>query len=303
MELKEIRSLLALAEMGGLTAAGMRLGLTPAAIHKHLATLEEALGIKLYERRGGRLELTAAAHGIIPAARESLSNFEAMVTAAHEWRGLRRGLVRLGTGPAQSSYLLPGLLKSFHQQHPEIEFSVRTGNVPRLLEGISAGDLDVALIVNGAALGAATDAQIEASWDMEMVLVGCGQSLPKQTSLRELSHHPFLLFDYGMQLQSLVDSFLAGHGCQPRVAMRLDNPGAMKAMVKQGFGLAVMALWSVDEDIRAGKLQMVSLAEGSLLCKLALVRRKGHRLSEPAEAFLQLTKDHQFRNPRMTLES
>ena len=66
MELKELRSLVALSELGSISLAAGYLHLSPPAIHKQLKTLESELGVRLYEKAGRQLQLTQAAEVLLP---------------------------------------------------------------------------------------------------------------------------------------------------------------------------------------------------------------------------------------------
>ncbi len=69
MELRELRSLVTLAENGSITRTAEKLNLSAAAIHKQLKILEDELGVRLYEKAGRQLRLTQAAEVILPPCR------------------------------------------------------------------------------------------------------------------------------------------------------------------------------------------------------------------------------------------
>ena len=87
-----------------------------------------------------------------------------------EWRGLKRGLARIGAGPTLSSYVLPPMLKRFRRFYPSIDLVVESGNTIALTEGLRNGALDLALLVSSQ-MPEEPDLNIEASWPMEYVLV------------------------------------------------------------------------------------------------------------------------------------
>src|SRR5690242_12980608 len=99
MELRELRSLITLAELGSLATAAERLHLSAAAIHKQLKVLEVELGVQLYERIGRTLKLTQAAEVLLPYSKDLLAQHDAALEAMEEWKGLKRGVVRIGAGP------------------------------------------------------------------------------------------------------------------------------------------------------------------------------------------------------------
>src|SRR5258708_3156695 len=113
MGLRELRSLATVADLGSITRTGEKLHLSPPAIHKQLRSLESELGVRLYDRVGRRLQLTQAAEVLLPYVRDLLADYDAAIDALNEWKGVKKGVVRIGTGPAMSSYILPAVRKEF----------------------------------------------------------------------------------------------------------------------------------------------------------------------------------------------
>src|SRR5262249_58806958 len=113
MELRELRCLMTLADVGSITRTAEKLHLSAAAIHKQLKVLEDELNVRLYEKAGRQLRLTQAAEVLLPHIKNLLAQYDAALSALSEWKGLKHGLVRIGTGPTMSSYLLPSLLDGF----------------------------------------------------------------------------------------------------------------------------------------------------------------------------------------------
>src|SRR5260370_73568 len=107
MGLRELRSFATLADLANITRTAERLHLTPPAIHKQLRCLEAELGVRIYEKVGRRLQLTQAGEVALPYVSSLLANYDALIDALNEWKGARKGLLRLGCGPATSSYILP----------------------------------------------------------------------------------------------------------------------------------------------------------------------------------------------------
>src|ERR1035437_3157916 len=94
MELNELRSLIALSELGNISEVAKHLHLSPPAIHKRLKTLEGELGVPLYEKAGKQLQLTLAAAIMLPHIKEMLAHYQFAITVLDEFKGLKRGSVR-----------------------------------------------------------------------------------------------------------------------------------------------------------------------------------------------------------------
>jgi len=298
MEFRELRSLVALAESNSLTLTAEKLHLSPGAIHRQLKTLEQELGVRLYEKVGGRLRLTQATELMLPYLKELMAQYDSALAALEEWRGMRRGLVRIGAGPTLSSYILPELLKRFRRIHPSVELTVETGNTPVLLEELGKGALDLALLVSSDLIEGPAFS-IEASWEFELVLVSHRRHSPSHCRVAQLKSQPFILFRKGSRLEEPIDRYFAAAGFQPRVIMRFDSAEAIKAMIRTGLGISMLPMWIVDEDLRNERLFLIRQEDPPLRSKIALVGRKSAFIPQTVRAFVAEARNIRWKAPRL----
>ncbi len=284
VELKELRSLIALSELGSISLVADHVHLSPPAVHKQLKTLEGELGVLLYEKAGKQLQLTQAAKILLPHIKELLAHYGFALEVLDEWKGLKRGLVRIGTGP--SSYVLPAILKHFRHTYPKIEVLVETANTPALLEELQKGSLDMALVVS-ADLSERHDFIIEAAWNFEMILVSQFKQLPPRPRLADLKDRRFILFRQGSRMQEPIDRYFAANMFEPKVVMRFDNAEFIRSMVQSGLGIALLPLWVVQRDLKERHLSMIRPIESTPFSKIALIRRKSNYVPRPVQGFIQ----------------
>ncbi len=300
LELKEVRSLVTLAELGSLKLTAERLHLSAAAIHKQLKALEAELGVCLYEKFGHGLQLAQAADILLPYLRNLLAHYDGALLALGEWKGMKRGLVRIGAGPTLSSYILPVLLKKYERAHPDIDLMVESGNTTVLLERFRQAKLDLALLVSPE-LHESSDLIVEAAWPFEMVLVS-GRAPAHRCRLADLKSQRFILFHKGSRMEEPIDRYFAAHGFEPRVLMRFDNAEAIKAMIKSGLGISMLPMWIVDADLRGGKLSLIQQEEPRLVSQIALVRRKTGYLAQAVRAFILEAQRLRWARPRLSMQ-
>jgi DNA-binding transcriptional LysR family regulator len=299
VELRALRSLSLLAGSGNISRIASAVHLSPAAVHKQLKGLESELGVPLYERVGRRLRLTPPAEAVLPCVQDLLAQHDLVLRTIQEWKGLKKGLVRIGAGPTISIYVLPALLKRFRRSHPGIELVIETGHTPALVDGLNRGELDLALLVWSELL-VEPDLAVEASWDCEFVLVSSRRRVPHRCRLAQLEGHPFILFQKGSRMENLIDRYFAEHGFQPKVIMRFDNAEAIKAMIRTGLGISMLPYWAVDADLRRRTLVLVSQQEPPLEARIALVSRKRAYASAPVMEFAEMARHFDFRHPALT---
>jgi DNA-binding transcriptional LysR family regulator len=302
MEMHELQSLIALAQTGSLAAVAQKLHLSPAAIHKHFRALESHLGVRLYERCGRHLKMTRAAELLLPYCCEILAQHDAALAALEEWKGLKRGVVRIGAGPTLSSYLLPALLRKFRRGFPDVDLYIETGNSAALIEGLGSGRFDLALLVSSHS-PEASNLKVEASWDVEYVLVSNLRSAPRHCPIAALAPFPFILYSKGSRIENLIERYFAAIDFRPNVIMTFDNGEAIKAMIRTGLGIAMLPMWIVDSDLKRGSLSLIRQREPRLFSKVELTSRRSNYVPSAVQAFVQLARTFEFRTPRLISQS
>lgn len=248
-----------------------------------LKTLEGELEVILYERAGKQLQITQAASVLLPHLKEILAEYDSAMSALEEWKGLERGIVRVGAGP--TGYVLSAIVKQFQQAYPKIEVQVETANTPVLIEDLRNGSLDLALIVSSD-LGEKQDFHIEAVWDFELVLVSHSARPEMRTRLLDLSDERFILFRKGSRMQEPIERCFRAYQFEPKVVMRFDNANFIRDMVHSGLGIAFLPLWVVEPYLK-GDLSIIGLAEGKPASKLALIRRKSSYVPRTVQGFVE----------------
>jgi DNA-binding transcriptional LysR family regulator len=298
MELRELRSLVILANTGNLTKTAERLNLSPAAIHKQLKVLENELGVQLYERTGRHLRLTQAAGVLLPHVQNLLAHYDAAMLALSEWKGLKQGSIQIGSGPAMSSYLLPFVLEEFRRAFPDVELSVETGSKSYLIQGLNSGSLDVVFLVTSDHLENHKLKEV-VSWDFEMVLVSGRQRLPRQPRLADLQKFPFILYKEGLVFDRLIARYFAEAGFHPRVTMRFDNAEAIKAMIRLGLGISMLPRWTLNAELKNRTISLVQQRESPLQARISLVTRELGYLPKPVEGFIKVAQKWQWKDVRL----
>jgi DNA-binding transcriptional LysR family regulator len=145
--LRELRAVLAVAELGSFRGAAAELGYTQSALSHQVAALEAALGWPLFRRPGGRarVQLTPAGEAVCRRARRVLSELEAVAADAE---GAERGesvRVRVGVSQTAAAEVMPAALHAFRDEHPGVEVVlVETDDATGCRDSLRRGELDLA---------------------------------------------------------------------------------------------------------------------------------------------------------------
>lgn len=284
---------MALADCKAIARVADTLALSAPAIHKQLKLLEAELGVQLYEKVGRGLRLTQAAELLLPYCRDLLAGHDTAIAAVEEWKGLKRGIIRIGAGPATSVHLLPGLLRTYRRAFPNIDVVVETGNSVGLIDQLRTGSLDVALLVSSQQ-AVDPDLSVESTWDMDFVFVSSLEEAPRRCRVSELGRFPFILFRRGSRMQAAIDRYFGELGFHPGVIMAFDNADAVKAMIGAGLGVSLLPFWIVHAELRQGALTMIRQRERPLVASFELVRRRSSYVPNAVTAFIELARSYRF---------
>ncbi|GAB3437953.1 LysR family transcriptional regulator [Streptomonospora sediminis] len=142
-----LRVLREVAERGTFTAAAQELGYTQSAASRQVAALEQATGVRLFDRYPGGVRLTSAGRSLLQHAVTAL---DALDAADRELRGAEdeTGPVRLGFFPAAGAVLVAGALAALRREHPRARVTTREGTTPSLVRALRTGTLDLALLTS-----------------------------------------------------------------------------------------------------------------------------------------------------------
>lgn len=290
MELRELRTLLSLSETGSLAATAEALHLTPAAVHKQLKNLEAEWGVRFYEKHRRGLRLEPVTQALVPHLRDVAFSLNQLDEALQAWKGQRRAMLRLGTGPTYSAYILPAVLTRFREFHADVQLRIETGNTPVIFDALDRGDLDVAIVV---ADPEDTRRGYRLLLDLEFEIVPVrAHPAAKKLALRDLAQESFLLTHPETRLGRAIFQYCGRHGLTPRVSMRSDNLDSLKAMVLANLGVGFTPYWVVAADLEAGRLHRVPLHEPPLTARMAFLGRAQTSGMHPLlRSFLKLARE------------
>ena len=294
MELRNVRSLVHLAQTGSITRAAAALDLTPAAVHRTAAMLRRSWESSFTRRWAARC---AFVYGTRPAAaagllQRLLEDERSVMERAEGSKQLRSGVVRIGSGVSMSACLLPPLLRRFRKQHPGVDVYVEAGNIPALLASLRRGALDAVFITEEVLGRSLSELAFEAHWQYEFVFLAPRRMAPRRCSLASLSRQPFILFGTGFRL---VEKYFEDLGFTPRVAMRFDHADAMRAMAEAGLGIALVPYWSVPR-VQSAATWILEQKEPPLYSHVGLARLKSGHVPRAVQS------SWTWRNPTASLE-
>jgi DNA-binding transcriptional LysR family regulator len=244
VELRQLRTFVAVAEEGSFTLAADRLHVVQSAVSATIRGLEAELGVRLFDRSTRRIELSDAGRALLPDARRTLSAAALAEDAVAQVGSGLSGTVALGTMQAQAmrAVSVPRLIAEFRVDHPGVEINVRhVGGSMQMIAEVREGRLDLAFV----AVPHSIRAEVELTpLSSEAMVFVCAADHPlagrRRVRLVDLAEEPFvdLPVDWGTNMAS-ARAFAAAD-LQRRVAFEVNDTASVVAYVREGLGIALL---------------------------------------------------------------
>jgi DNA-binding transcriptional LysR family regulator len=274
-----LRAVNAVAEAGGFAAAARRLGVKQPSVAQNVRDLERAYGVRLFERRGGKLEPTPLCLELCGVT-ERIERLEEEARRLLDRQGMHGGgELRVGMGNT-----MPGMavIKRFQRCNPNVEISVVFGSHEQIVRAVLGRHVDIGILPDVPGDGRFLGTRLLEQEVVAIVPESHPLAEAGQTSCTALMGERLVFRRPGSSTQRLVDRAFARAGLRPRPALVLDSRDGVCEAVTAGLGIGF--IWSQSTQ-RLSHARRVRVAE--------MNRRYAEmvfRLDEPArpvvEAFM-----------------
>ncbi|MEQ7123323.1 LysR family transcriptional regulator [Actinopolymorpha sp. B11F2] len=282
-----ITSFVAVAQYGGFSAAAAALYRSQPRISIHVAELERALGVRLFDRSVHPAVLTPEGRAILPHAKAVLAHVQELCDGAAS-DGTARGEVRLAIYPSAAAFLLPELLVELRRLHPHVKLVLREGPTMALSELVLTGEADLAIRPVLPPVSTEKLAH-KALWQEPLVaVVGSRHPFAGQdgVELDALAGMPLITIGEGEeQASSQFETNLVFEqaGLSPHVVFRSNQPQTLIALVRRGLGIGVTNSLAMTTSNLDG-VRLVPIADAHCQREVALWWRTDQPRSVAATA-------------------
>jgi LysR family transcriptional regulator for metE and metH len=291
LEVRHLRLVSAVAELGSLTRAGDRLHLTQSALSHQLRDIESRLGAALFLRVGKRLVLTPAGERLLGTARDVLDRLDRTEQDIHQMGKARAGMLRLTTECYTCYHWLPPLLVRYRKRFPQVEVRIDVGATGRPLDMLLAGKLDLAIMSSPVRDRRLVSRPV---FDDELVVVAArDHRFAKQTHVRLSDLRDETLYVYPPKEESRVlQEVLVPSGHVPARVEEVMLTESIAELVKAGLGVSVLARWAVQPLVDAGSIVIRPLTARGLRREWRAVMPKDLAGADYIGEFIELLGKH-----------
>jgi DNA-binding transcriptional LysR family regulator len=239
MELYQLRSFVAVAELGRLTRAADKLHISQPALSAQIKALEEELEIELFERRSSGMMLTAAGKRLVGEAQKLLSAAQSLRNEARTIKGEVAGVARVGTLSDPELIRVGELMSAAVERSPRIEVQLHHEVTGAAFEKVRSGDLDASFYYGR--LGHDSVASV-ALRDLTYRIVAPASWAARleHATWKDIAAEPWVMTPLISTHNELATALFREHDITPTKVVEADDERVVSSLVVSGLGMALM---------------------------------------------------------------
>jgi len=289
-DLNDLQAFRAVVELGSFRKAAEAVNISQPALSRRIDKLEEALGVRLFERTTRSVTLTTVGRAFAPSAEQLLDDLDVALLGIRDVSSSRLGHVTIACVPSVAYYFLPSAVASFHRRFPRIRVKLLDASANEVLSAVISGEADFGVSFMGSQ---------ESEVDFKVLLqeqfvAACRRDHPlarkKRVTWNELYEHEYVSVDKTSGNRLLLDQALSAVSPRAPSVCETRHVTTMLGLVEAGLGVAAvpsMAMPGRNHHI----LTSVPLVDPVVKRRVGIVRRRGRTLTPAAQEFHQTILD------------
>lgn len=282
--LRQLRVFAMVARHLSFTRAARELHLTQPAVSQQVKLLEAGAGLPLFEHIGRKVQLTPAGAELLRYANQAIDLMRAAGEALAAMRGLRRGVLQLGT-VSTAKYFAPSLLAAFTPAYPEVTIKFSVGNREEIIKQLAANEID--LVIMGRPPRELDTIAAPFAKHPLVIIAAPDHALAskRRIRLKQLSAENFLIREEGSGTRASLEHVFRDRGATYRASMEVSSNETIKQAVMAGMGVSFISMHTLGLELKARKLIMLDVVGLPLMRDWFVIHLREKRLSPIAAAF------------------
>lgn len=283
-DLNDLQAFRAVAELGSFRKAAEAVSISQPALSRRIDKLEEALGVRLFERTTRSVALTTVGRVFAQSAEQLLDDLDVALLGIRDVSSSRLGHVTIACVPSVAYYFLPNVIASYRRRFPRIRVRLLDASANEVLGAVISGEADFGVSFMGS-----QEPEIEFKLLLQdRFVAACRRdhslARKKRVTWSELYEHEYVSVDKTSGNRLLLDQALSAVAPSAPSVCETRHVTTMLGLVEAGLGVAAvpsMAMPGANHPI----LTSVPLVEPVVKRRVGIVRRRGRQLTPAAQEF------------------
>lgn len=287
---RQLQYALELSKVLSFSAAAERLGISQPALSKQIMSLEQEIGVKLFNRSVAPMTVTPAGEHFFREAEKLLYHEDQLLRSMEDFRTGKSGSLSIGISPFRSQYLMPDIAGQIKEQYPNVRIVLHELGSDQLRRETAEGKYDLA-IVNLPVDESVLDV-IPLEPDVLVLAVpnkyadrlpGCEESRQEGIDFADCGNLPFVVVGAHQEMRQLFEKQCAAAGIVPQIAMEVVGLSTAWAMCRAGIGATLLPLQFIKRMGCDDSVSLLELKQTIYSRQPAIITRRGQYLSEYAK--------------------
>lgn len=265
--------------------AAARVGLSQPAFSLSIQKLEEALGVKLFNRTSRTVSLTREGEAFLPLARRLTATWDETFEDMADLVAVRRGRVALAALPSIAARILPDAVTNFSRSHPNVSIRIADLLHGAVVDLVLAGRVDYGISVEPENQDELTFTPLVHDRFVAIVRDGDPLACRRRLDWDELVTQRLVTMTGVTSVRRRLDASIAGRK-KPKIVAEVNQLATVSGLVLAGFGVSALPSLCLPVVMQKG-LAFVPLDEPVIERSLGLVHRRKQSFSLAARAFLR----------------
>lgn len=289
MDLRRLEVFAKVFECRSFSRAAEEVYLSQPTVSGHIKSLEEELGVRLFDRLGREILPTRSADLLYEYAQRILALVQEAQRAMDAFLGRLRGELVVGGSTIPGQWVLPAFIGRFRLLHPEVKVTLKIGDTRQIVEQVLSGELEAGLV--GATMEEERLSFTPLMDDYVCLAAWPGHPYGDSLKAKDLGTVPLVFREPGSGTRMFLTKALKKAGLEVsdlNVAAEMGSTMAVVQAVRSQVGLGFVSRRAIVEELAAGRLTEVAVAGLDLRRRFYLVVRKKRTHSPSAQAFIAL---------------
>ncbi len=294
MNSRQLQYAILLAEARNFSQVAESLDISQPALSKQIISLENELGVKLFDRTTTPLSLTAAGEFFVKKAEELLFEEDVLLKTMSRYKTGEQGKLTIGISPFRSLYLMPEVITKFKQKYPNIQIVLSEHGRSQLHKGISEGLYDFAI----------TNLPVDESkldiipLEPDTLVLAVPSALTHKINelgenstkinLSQCSELPFVVLSQGQEMRQLFDKLCKLSRVTPPISLEVIGITTAWAMVQAGIAATILPKQFAQSDYSGKNIALFEIDQDTYVRQPVIVTRRGQFISEYAQCAIQI---------------
>lgn len=281
MDVIDLKVIDAVARHGSMNKAAVELNTVQSNVSSRIRSLEDELGVSLFQRSAKGVQITPAGRRVLPYAAR-LSKLLSDASAAARDDGKPSGVLEIGTLETTLALRLPLLIARFAKAYPDVRPLVRTGTTSSLIQGVVECKLEGAFVAGPVSH---PELQVETVFHEELVLV-TSRAVRALEAVKAITQLKTVVFRVGCSYRQRLDALLASLGMLAPEPLEFGSIDAIIACVSAGVGVTLLPRGVVATAWREGLIAVHEIPSVFAQVETVFVRRIDGHFSSALATFL-----------------